>query len=90
MEQRPHGVGKYMPRECLSSSWEGGLAVKGLCKVAVLMLAHRTTHTRGKDGKHRAGRERTKPGEEQCTVDTSLFHPLGKESSAQAAKYTSA
>lgn len=50
------------------------------------MLAHRTAHTRGRDGKHRTGRERTKPGKEQCTVDISLFHTLGKESSAQAPK----
>lgn len=81
---------EYVPRECLSSSWEGGQAVKGLCKVAVLMSAHRTAHTRGSHGKHRTGRERTKPEEEQCTVDTSLFHPLGKESSAQSPNYTSA
>lgn len=81
---------EYMPKECLSSSWEGGQAVKGLGKVAVFMLAHTTTHTRGRDGKHRTGRERTKPGEGQRTVDTSLFCPLGKESSAQTPKYTSA
>lgn len=87
LKQGAHGVGKWST--CQGNvPWEGGLAVKGPCKVAVLMLAPRTALTRGGDRKHRTGREKTKPGEEQCTVDTSLFHPLGKESSAQAPKYS--
>lgn len=72
-------VNGVVPRQCLSRSWEGELAGKGLCKVAVLMLAHRTTHTRGKDGKHRTGRERTKPGKSNALLTHPSSTPLGRK-----------
>lgn len=46
----------------------------------MLVLAHESTGTRVRDGKHRtrqAGREQSQR-EGQCTSDTSLFHPLAK------------
>lgn len=70
---------EHAARECLSSSWEGGLAVKGLCKAAVLMLAQgQLTQEEGMGNTVQAGRGQSQ-GKNNALLTYPSPTPLGRK-----------
>lgn len=70
---------EHAARECLSSSWEGGLAVKGPCKAAVLMLAQgQLTQEEGMGNTGQAGRGQSQ-GKNNALLTYPSPTPLGRK-----------